>query len=80
MVFCLSYSFDLDGISGVLFGVFFWFRWRTWCFGWRILLIGIVLVGALGILVGILGVFVIGYLLYEHENLVFRMVYLVLSS
>ena len=55
LVFCLAYSFDLDGVPGVL--------------------IGIVLVGALG-------VFVIGtvYLLYEHENLVFRMVYLVLSS
>ena len=39
LVFWLAYSFDWDGVLGVLVGVFFWLRWRTWCFGWRILLI-----------------------------------------
>ena len=37
--FTLAYSFDWDGVLGVLVGVLFWLRWRTWCFGWRILLI-----------------------------------------
>ena len=35
----VAYSFDWDGVLGVLVGVLFWLRWRTWCFGWRILLV-----------------------------------------
>ena len=37
LVFWLAYSFDLDGIPCVLFCIFFWIRWRTWCFAWHIL-------------------------------------------
>ena len=26
-------------VIGILIGIYLWLRWRTWCFGWRILLI-----------------------------------------
>ena len=35
-MFWLVYSFHSDGEIGVLYGIFFSFRWRTWYFGWRI--------------------------------------------
>ena len=39
LVFWLTYSFHSDGVLIVLVGVFFLFRWRAYCFGWRILFI-----------------------------------------
>ena len=39
LVFWLAVSFDLDGVLSVLVGVLFGLRWRTWCFGWHILLV-----------------------------------------
>ena len=39
VVVWLAYFFNLDSVLGVLVDIFFSFRWRTWYFGWRSLLI-----------------------------------------